>query len=109
MEHRWGEHVQVEIPVRFSVPPYAAYFGAISNISRSGVWIRTNLKLPVRVRARITFQSTRWLANAAAAVPAYVMRQDLHGIALEWCELAPRHVNELYSSEANPSVRTVRI
>jgi hypothetical protein len=95
VEHRWGERVQVAIPVRLSVPPYAANFGAISNISMSGVWIRTNLKLSVLGRARITFQSTQWLANRAAAVPAYGMRQDLHGIALEWCELAPRHVNKL--------------
>jgi hypothetical protein len=95
VEHRSGERVQVEIPVRLSVPPYAADVGTISNLSMSGVWIRTNLKPPVLARAHISFDSAQWFGHVAATVPAYVMRQDSHGVGLEWCELAPPKVNEL--------------
>jgi hypothetical protein len=95
VEHRWGERVHVELLVQISVAPYATDVGAISDMSMSGAWIRTNLQLPTLARARITFESIQWPGYAPAVVPAYVMRQDLHGMALEWCELAPPHVNEL--------------
>jgi hypothetical protein len=42
-----------------------------------------------------TFTLTDCSGVAAAVVPAYVMRQDLHGMAFEWCDLVPPIVKEL--------------
>jgi len=55
VEHRGSERLQVEIPVRLSVRPYAIGAGIISNLSLSGAWIRTNLKVPALARIDITF------------------------------------------------------
>jgi hypothetical protein len=86
VEHRWGKRVQVAIPVRLDAPPSVAGVGIISNLSTSGAWIRTNLKLPALTRALVAFDSTQ--RHGHVAVPAYVIRQDLDGMGFEWCEMA---------------------
>jgi hypothetical protein len=95
VEHRWGERVQVKIPVRLSVRPYAIGAEMISNLSLSGAWIRTNLKVPALARIENTFAAARSSRFEVRAVTAYVVRKDRHGIGLEWCELTPCNVRDL--------------
>jgi hypothetical protein len=87
--------VQVKIPVRLSVRPYAIGAGMISNLSLSGARIRTNLKVPALARIDITFAAARSSRFEVRAVTAYVVRKDRHGIGLECCELAPCNVRDL--------------
>ena len=94
-EHRWTERVQVKIPVRLSVRSYAIGAGMISNLSLSGAWIRTNLKVPSARSDRYHVRCSPIELVRGAGVTAYVVRKDRHGIGLEWCELAPCNVRDL--------------
>ena len=43
MEHRWGERVGVDIPVRITGHPFTVRTGRLSNLSVSGAFIRADV------------------------------------------------------------------
>ena len=51
MEHRWGERVGVDIPVRITGHPFTVRTGRLSNLSVSGAFIRADVD--VRPLSRI--------------------------------------------------------
>jgi hypothetical protein len=105
VEHRWGKRAQVAIAVRLAAPPYVACVGIVSTLSTSGAWIRTNLRLPALIRELVAFNSTQ--RHGHAAVPAYIIRQDLDGMGFEWCEMAPPCGSEfLFAAEDRFSFST---
>lgn len=101
LEHRWGERVRVNIPVRVSTAASAGAGGCLRNLSLSGALMMCdcNLRLHALIEVLIELPPP---AGHAAVVEAYVSRIVDDGMGIEWCEFAPPIVKGLLR---DPSVR----
>ncbi len=95
MEHRWGERIQVDIPVQVSVPPLVIGTGRVLNVSISGAWISGKFDLPPLARAFVIFDFALAGHHEALPIACYVARVRPEGIGVEWRELAPQIVSDL--------------
>lgn len=95
MEHRWGERIEVDIPVQVSVPPLVLGAGRIRNISISGAWVLGPFNLPPLARAFIVFDLMLAGQHEQLPIACYVARVRPEGIGVEWHELAPQIVSDL--------------
>jgi len=80
-EHRWGQRVTIEIPVRLAVGGRKLGRGALRNASISGALIETALELPV-------------FSNLVVSIPdvgdleASIVRCEPGRFAVEWRDMA---------------------
>src|SRR5579862_6038153 len=102
MEHRWGERVEVDIPVQVSMPPSIVGSGRIRNISISGAWISGRFELPPLARALVVFDFAIAGQREQLPIACYVARVRADGIGVEWRELAPQIVSDLILFAAAP-------
>ena len=103
MEHRWGERVEVDIPVQVSVPPLILGSGRIRNVSISGAWITGRFDLPSLARAFVVFDLVLGGQLGQLPIACYVARVRPDGIGVEWRELAPQIVSDLMLFAATPA------
>jgi hypothetical protein len=93
-EHRWGERVRVDIPVRVLGGGGDAAHCHLKNLILSGALVKPDhdliLPLPIDVYIERPFQLAM-----ACVVKARVSRKDTHGVGIEWCEFSPPFVNGL--------------
>jgi hypothetical protein len=99
MEHRWGERMAVDVPIRLGATVFSAKRGRLVNLSLSGGFIKTNLNLRVLSRLEVVIEAPRRVKRDAVMVAAYVARKTDEGIGVEWCEFAPQVVGELIREE----------
>ena len=101
LEHRWGERVRVNIPVRVSAADLARAEGRLKNLSLSGAFMKSDceLRLHALIEVRIELPPP---VSRAAVIEAHVSRKHNEGVGIEWCEFAPNIVKELLR---DPSVR----
>ncbi len=95
MEHRWGERIPVDFPVRVTVLPYSVREGRLNDLSVSGAFIRTNLEPRLLSRVQIAMALPFYPKHEAPLIFAYVARKYPDGIGVEWCEFAPLPVREI--------------
>jgi hypothetical protein len=99
LEHRWGERVWVNIPVRVSAAAVARVDGCVKNISLSGALMKSDcdLRLHTLIEVRITLPPP---SRRAAVLKAHVSRKLKEGVGIEWCEFAPTIVKDLLRSSS---------
>ncbi len=96
MEHRWGQRVDVAIPVRLcSASDPHETSARLANLSLSGGWIAVHLQVLPLSKILVVFEPPVLKGDRLESVEAYVARQSHDGIGLEWCEYAPRAVVQL--------------
>jgi hypothetical protein len=95
MEHRWGQRMAVDIPIRLSLPLLSAKRGRLTNVSLSGGFIALTRDVRVLSRVQIVLPGPQHRPQEAVSVAAYVARKSADGIGVEWCEFAPAAVVEL--------------
>ena len=95
MEHRWGQRVPATIKVKLQGRPGAIGSGCLRDVSISGTFVETALRLPLLTRVEIDAGSQRRLS-------CWVVRRNAIGIGVEWCELAPRAVLTLLAQTRLP-------
>jgi hypothetical protein len=100
MEHRWGERVGVDIPVRITGHPFSVRTGRLANLSVSGAFIKADLDLRLLSRIQVAIELPQRSKHEAPTVAAYVARRFKDGIGIEWCEFAPPAINRLLQSFA---------
>jgi hypothetical protein len=81
MEHRWGQRVTFEIPVRLLVDGRALGRGVLRNASVSGALIETALELPVFSNLVVSIPS-------GAELAASIVRCAPGRFAVEWRDMA---------------------
>jgi ribosomal protein L19 len=96
MEHRWGDRVAIDVPVRISSNG-ATGSGTLRNISVSGAFIETALPLSALTMVRIVIPRSPDTGRARADARGFVVRRDRNGIGIEWCERAPMQAVEVKS------------
>ena len=88
MEHRWGQRITLELPVRLEVGNRTLARGLLRNLSVSGALIETSLELPVFTNLVITLPAACEIAGQSAGLPASVVRTAPGGFAVEWRDMA---------------------
>jgi hypothetical protein len=95
MEHRWGERVQVDFPVRVIAHRFSVRDGRLADLSVSGALVKASFEARVLSRIQVALDSPLWPKHESPIVEAYVARRYRHEFGIEWCEFAPRAVTEL--------------
>ena len=88
MEHRWGQRVTLEIPVRLFVGGRLLGRGLLRNVSISGALIETSLELPVFTNLVVSLPSVSEVAPDSPELAANGVRRVPGGIAVEWRDMA---------------------
>jgi hypothetical protein len=95
MEHRWGERVQVDFPVRVIAHRFSVREGRLADLSVSGALVKAEFEARLLSRIQIAIDLPLWPRHDSPVVEAYVARRDKHEFGIEWCQFAPRAVSEL--------------
>jgi hypothetical protein len=100
-ESRWGDRVNVNIPVQVSADALAGVDGCMKNLSLSGALVKADVDLGLHslIEVSIKMPST---SRHAEALTAYVSRKVKEGVGIEWCEFAPSVVKDLLRSPSIP-------
>ena len=110
MEHRWGERVGVDLPVRLTANPFSVRHGRLTNMSVSGASIEADFDLRPLSRIQVVIEMPHKTRCEAPSIAAYVTRSTKTGIGIEWCEFAPPVISELLATvSARPYMRLHRL
>jgi len=94
LEHRWGERIKVNIPVRMQGATSPDAVGCVQNLSLSGALMKSDTALRLHTLIEIIVEmpppSTR-----TAVIKALVSRKSEDGVGLEWYEFAPNIIRDL--------------
>jgi PilZ domain len=95
MEHRWGERVQVDFPVRVMAQRFSVRDGRLADLSVSGAFVRAGLETRLLSLVQVAIILPMWTKHESPVIEGYVARKYKDGFGLEWCEFAPRTISEL--------------
>lgn len=101
MEHRWGERVRIELPVRITAHPFAVRTGRLLNLSVSGAFLKVDFPLRPLSRIQVVFDQPQRAKCEAPTIAAYVTRRYKDGVGIEWCQFAPREVSKLLQASTH--------
>jgi hypothetical protein len=83
MEHRWGRRQSTDVKVRVASTDKIGT-GRILNISMTGAFMATRMPLRLLSVVYVAASSSRRVRSTGMA--AFVVRHDVDGVGLEWCE-----------------------
>jgi len=89
MEHRCGRRFSTDLPVRMIALPAAIGAGHVLNVSSTGAFIQTSLVLPVLTLVYLETPGGLRRERLSERHAAYVVRQCVTGIGVEWFDVAP--------------------
>ncbi len=115
MEQRWGQRLQVNLPVRVSSHAFSMREGRLTDLSVSGAHLTVDLGLRVWSRVEVTVVLPSRSKYHAPALQAFVTRKGRDEFGIEWCEFAPPAVRELlrsavrhpYAAPRRPAMRAM--
>ena len=96
-EHRGGERVSLNIPVRVAAQTLVGIGGRLKNISLSGALLSANVDLRLNSIIEICIKLPP-PAPRDAVITAHVRRKAKQDVGVEWSEFAPTAVKELLRS-----------
>ncbi|MGC2033304.1 MAG: hypothetical protein WA642_25030 [Steroidobacteraceae bacterium] len=65
MEHRWGERVQVDFPVRLTAHRFSVSDGRLTDLSVSGALVEAELEARALSRVRVAIDLPLWPKHIA--------------------------------------------
>src|ERR1700733_14047158 len=100
-ESRWGDRVNVNIPVQVSEDTLPRADGCMKNLSLSGALMKADvdLRLNSLIEVSIKLPSP---SRRAEVITAYVSRKVGDSVGVEWGEFAPSVVKDLHRSPSIP-------
>ncbi len=108
MEHRWGERVEVDIPVRLTAQPFCVRAARLTDLSLSGAFINAGFDLRELSRIQVVIEPPLLFKYETPIIAAYVARKFKDGIGVEWCEFAPQAVIQLIRSVSPSPAHSTR-
>ncbi|HXI48494.1 MAG TPA: hypothetical protein VNH39_07875 [Steroidobacteraceae bacterium] len=85
MDHRWGQRQATSIAVHVAATSGAAGAARMVNVSLTGAYLETSA--PLRRHALVYLApSSRHNCAGGRRIAAYVIRHDVLGVGLEWCQ-----------------------
>ena len=84
MEHRWGQRVPLDLPVRLELAGELLAHGRIQDASISGAYVTTDTRFPALAAIEVVLRTP----SGRTALPACVVRRADGGVGLEWRDMA---------------------
>jgi hypothetical protein len=107
MEHRWGERVTLDCPVRLVCADESGIEGRVRNASISGAWIEIGSKLPMYTTLTAIIPAGAGARGRNIELPACVVRSGPGGIAVEWRDMGvPTLVGLLQEAGGGKALRS---
>lgn len=97
LEHRWGTRKAVHLDAQLICPGRLPLPVTLVDISWSGAYLRTARVPPVRGAVRITLRNHSSSGGRTYGLAGYVIRQDDHGLGVEWWNLPNGTLNQLFA------------
>ncbi len=88
MEHRWGQRVTLEVPVRLYFDDAVLGRGMLRDVSISGALIETSLDIPVFANLTVALPAIEEAGPQIHELAANVVRRVATGVAVEWRDMA---------------------
>ena len=88
MEHRWGQRIELEVPVRLELKHRKLGSGLLRNASISGAFIETSAELPLFTNLVVALPAVNRTGEHSAELGACVVRVTPYGFAVEWRDMA---------------------
>jgi hypothetical protein len=88
MEHRWGQRITFEVPVKLAMGGRTLGRGVLRNVSMSGALIETTVELPVFSNLEVTIPDLGHRSSRACNLDACVVRCEPGRFAVEWRDMA---------------------
>jgi hypothetical protein len=103
MEHRCGNRMAIDLPVRISTAGFTGT-GVLRNLSSSGAFVETSLPLEPLSMVRVEVPRGGLRGSGGADARGLVVRVDAAGVGIEWCEVAPVLLSELSQPVETPRI-----
>jgi len=100
-ESRWGDRVNVNIPVQVSADTLAGADACMTNLSLSGALIKADVDLRLNSLIEVSIKMPP-PSQRAEVITGYVSRKVGDSVGVEWGEFAPRVVKDLLRSPSIP-------
>lgn len=97
MEHRWGQRVEVGVPVRVRARGGGTHRALLRDVSASGAFVQSFSPPAPYSAVTIEFDDSALTAGGTVA-KAFVVRDEPEGFGLEWVEFNPPPVAALLSA-----------
>jgi PilZ domain len=97
LEHRWGERIRVNIPVRVEVAATSAADGCMKNLSLSGALMNSDCDLRLYSLIEVSIALPPPFSRTTV-IKAHVARKFNEGFGIEWHEFAPNIIKDLVRS-----------
>jgi hypothetical protein len=103
MDHRWGNRIAVDLPIRVMHPGMSRCEpGRLSNISLGGALLSSALDSNVGARLQVAVAIRSGETSYDSVLDAYLVRRSDPVIAIEWTEFAPTEVVDLIRGAPSP-------
>jgi len=93
MEHRWGNRIAIDLPVRISTAGLAGT-GVLRNFSTSGAFVETALPLAPLSMVRVQIPRGSLRGSGGTDARGLVVRLDVAGVGIEWCDVEPVRLSD---------------
>jgi len=98
MEHRFGHRVRTQLRVGIGVSSQSHSTGRLCNVSVSGAFVQTDLRLPSIGRVSVYFDEQHSHGSLKFALDAQLVRSTPEGLGLEWVDSEPAILLALLSA-----------
>jgi hypothetical protein len=105
---RWGERIDVDLPVTIFAGGPATASGRVRNVSISGALLATDAQLSPQSGITVVVAESPNGHTPRMELAARVIRNDEGAIAIEWCDMACQPLVDLLQAaraDARPPVR----
>jgi len=86
MDHRWGQRQATSIAVHVAATSGATGAARMVNVSLTGAYLETSAPLRRHALVYLAPSSQHNCAGGSRRIAAYVIRHDVLGVGLEWCQ-----------------------
>ena len=102
---RFGQRVELKVPVALTVAGRPSESGVLRNASISGALIETALDLPLHANIVVTFTISDGKEQDVRELNACVVRIDPAGIGVEWRDMGSVDITDLLAraSKSGPA------
>jgi len=101
-ERRWGPRIQVDLPVRLTLPQGRSETGRLRNVSMSGAMIECAAELPTFTTMRVEILAGAETLPAKIELGARVVRAEHPCLGIEWREFQPQSLADLIKASSLP-------
>jgi hypothetical protein len=97
MEHRWGQRVRIDLPVRIKGKSFDFICARLTDLSASGAFIEVILDIRILCKIQVAMIVPQGLARGSIPLDARVIRKQPSGIGIEWAAFPPATYGTLHT------------